>query len=146
MMMMKYSRAASTGFIKDFQDFVIKGNIFDLAIAIVIGIAFNNLIESFLKDVIIPAILTPLLQASGARDLESWTLGTVKLGLFCSNAISFTTIAFVVFLMIRAMAAFKRREQRLDAADSQECPYCLSTIPIAAIKCAHCTSDLPSVI
>ena len=145
-MMMKYSRPASAGFVRDFQDFVVKGNIFDLAIAIVIGIAFNNLIESFLKDVAIPGIFTPLFQASGVRDLESLTVGTVKLGLFCSNAISFVVIAFVVFLMIRAMAALKRREQRLDAADSQECPYCLSTIPIAAIKCAHCTSDLPSIL
>ena len=105
--MMKYSRPASAGFVRDFQDFVIKGNIFDLAIAIVIGIAFNNLIESFLKDVIVPAILTLLFQASGAKELESWTVGSIKLGLFLSNAISFVVIAFVVFLMIRAMAAFK---------------------------------------
>jgi large conductance mechanosensitive channel len=142
-MTMRSSRSAATGFIKDFQDFVIKGNIFDLAVALVMGGAFGKVIESLIKDVITPAILEPVIKASGAKDLEGWMVGAAKLGLFLSNIITFVVIAFVIFSMIQAMAKFKRKEEKLDAADSKECPYCLSTIPIAASKCGHCTSDLP---
>lgn len=142
-MTIRSSRTAATGFIKDFQDFVIKGNIFDLAVAVVMGTAFGKIVDSLIKDVITPAILEPAIKASGAKDLEGWTVGAAKLGLFLSNIISFIVIAFVIFLMIRAMAKFKRKEEKLDIADTKECPYCLSTIPISASKCAHCTSDLP---
>ncbi|WP_373544979.1 large conductance mechanosensitive channel protein MscL [Chamaesiphon sp.] len=137
------SRAAATGFIRDFQDFVIKGNIFDLAIAVVMGGAFGKVVDSLVKDVITPAILEPSIKASGAKDLEGWVVGAAKLGLFLSNIISFVVIAFVIFLMVRAMAKFKRKEEKIEASDTKECPYCLSTIPIAASKCSHCTSDLP---
>jgi large conductance mechanosensitive channel len=140
---MRHSRTAATGFVKDFQDFVIKGNIFDLAIAVVMGGAFGKVVESLIKDVITPAILEPVIKASGAKDLEGWMVGAAKLGLFLSNIITFVVIALVIFLMVRAMASFKRKEEKLDAADTKECPYCLSTIPIAASKCGHCTSDLP---
>jgi large conductance mechanosensitive channel len=142
-MTMRSSRSAATGFVKDFQDFVIKGNIFDLAIAVVMGGAFGKVVESLIKDVITPAILEPVIKASGAKDLEGWMVGAAKLGLFLSNIITFVVIAFVIFSMVQAMAKFKRKEEKLDAADSKECPYCLSTIPIAASKCGHCTSDLP---
>ncbi len=140
---MRASRTAATGFIKDFQDFVIKGNIFDLAVAVVMGGAFGKIIESFIKDVITPAILEPAIKASGAKDLEGWVVGAAKIGLFISNVINFLVIALVIFLMIRAMAKFKRKEEKLDAADTKDCPYCLSVIPISASKCAHCTSELP---
>jgi large conductance mechanosensitive channel len=142
-MTMRSSRSAATGFVKDFQDFVIKGNIFDLAVALVMGGAFGKVIESLIKDVVTPAILEPVIKASGAKDLEGWMVGAAKLGLFLSNVITFVVIAFVIFSMIQAMAKFKRKEEKLDAADTKECPYCLTTIPIAASKCGHCTSDLP---
>jgi large conductance mechanosensitive channel len=142
-MTMRSSRNAATGFIKDFQDFVIKGNIFDLAIAVVMGGAFGKVVESLIKDVITPAILEPVIKASGAKDLEGWMVGGAKLGLFLSNIITFLVVALVIFLMVRAMAKFKRKEEKMDAADTKECPYCLTTIPIAASKCSHCTSDLP---
>jgi large conductance mechanosensitive channel len=142
-MTMKTSRTAATGFIKDFQDFVIKGNIFDLAIAVIMGAAFGKVVESLIKDVITPAILEPTIKASGAKDLETWMVGGAKLGLFISNIITFVVIALVIFLMVRAMAKFKRKEEKIEAADTKDCPYCLSVIPIAASKCSHCTSELP---
>jgi large conductance mechanosensitive channel len=142
-MTMRPSRTAATGFLKDFQDFVIKGNIFDLAIAVIMGGAFGKVVDSLIKDVITPAILEPTIKASGAKDLESWVVSAATLGLFISNIITFIVIAFVIFLMVRAMAKFKRKEEKLEAADTKECPYCLSTIPIAASKCSHCTSELP---
>jgi large conductance mechanosensitive channel len=142
-MTIRSSRNAATGFIKDFQDFVIKGNIFDLAVAVIMGGAFGKVIDSLIKDVITPAILEPTIKASGAKDLESWVVGAAKLGLFISNIITFIVISFVIFLMVRAMAKFKRKEEKIEAADTKDCPYCLSVIPIAATKCAHCTSELP---
>ncbi|AFY96029.1 large conductance mechanosensitive channel protein MscL [Chamaesiphon minutus] len=142
-MTIRSSRSAATGFIKDFQDFVIKGNIFDLAIAVIMGGAFGKVIDSLIKDVITPAILEPTIKASGAKDLESWVVGAAKLGLFISNIITFIVISFVIFLMVRAMAKFKRKEEKIEAADTKDCPYCLSVIPIAASKCSHCTSELP---
>lgn len=143
-MTIRSSRNAATGFIKDFQDFVIKGNIFDLAIAVIIGGAFGKVVDSLIKDIITPGILSPVLTASGVKKLEDWPADSaVKLGLFLSNIITFVVIAFVIFLMVRAMAKFKRKEEKLEAADTKECPYCLSTIPIAATKCSHCTSELP---
>lgn len=144
---MRPSRTAATGFLRDFQDFVIKGNIFDLAIAVIIGGAFGKVVDSLIKDVITPGILSPVIKASGAQNLESWpTDSPIKLGLFLSNIITFVVIAFVIFLMVRAMAKFKRKEEKLDAADTKECQYCLSTIPIAASKCSYCTSELPPVM
>ena len=128
---------------RDFQDFVLKGKILDMIIAIVAGISFNKIVESLIKDIILPTIFTPIVRNIGAKDLESLTIGTTKLGAFTVNAISFLTTALLLFWMIRTIATFRRKEQRLDAADSQECPYCLSIVPIGAIKCGHCTSDLP---
>jgi large conductance mechanosensitive channel len=143
-MTMRPSRTAATGFLRDFQDFVIKGNIFDLAIAVIIGGAFGKVVDSLIKDVITPGILSPVIKASGAQNLESWpTDSPIKLGLFLSNIITFVVIAFVIFLMVRAMAKFKRKEEKIEASDTKECPYCLSTIPIAASKCGYCTSDIP---
>ena len=107
------------------------------------GGAFGKVIDSLVKDVITPAILAPSIEASGAKDLEGWIVGAAKLGLFLSNIISFVVIAFVIFLMVRAMAKFKRKEEKIEASDTKECSYCLSTIPIAASRCSHCTSDLP---
>jgi large conductance mechanosensitive channel len=143
---MGYSRTSATGFIRDFQDFVIKGNIFDLAIAVIIGGAFGKVVDSLIKDIITPAILNPIIQASGAKNLEEWAPGGVKLGLFLANFISFLVISLIIFLMVRAMAKFKRKEEKIETADTRECPYCLSTIPLAATKCAHCTSDLPPMM
>ena len=143
---MRNSRSAATGFVKDFQDFVIKGNIFDLAVAVIMGGAFGKVVESLIKDVITPGILAPILLKTGAKDLESFMVGPAKLGLFLSSIITFIVVAFVIFLMVRAMASFKRKEEKLDAADTKDCPYCLSVIPLSASRCGHCTSDLPPVM
>jgi large conductance mechanosensitive channel len=143
---MRYSRNHAPGFIRDFQDFVIKGNIFDLAIAVIMGGAFGKVIDSLITDIITPALLNPTIRASGAKNLEEWSPGGVRLGLFLANTISFLVISLVIFFMVRSMARFKRKEEKIETADTQECPYCLSNIPLAATKCAHCTSDLPPTI
>jgi large conductance mechanosensitive channel len=140
---MRQNNSMATGFVKDFQDFVIKGNIFDLAIGVIMGTAFAKVVDSLIKDIIVPLILAPALQVSGAKDLESWTVNSAKIGLFLSNIISFILIALIIFLMVRAMAKFKRKEQKVEAADTRECPHCLSTIALAATRCPYCTSEVP---
>jgi large conductance mechanosensitive channel len=154
-MTMRISRSASTGFAKDFQDFVIKGNIFDLAVGVVIGGAFGKIVTSFVESILMPLVsvlipggswretkivlgLIPDPQHTGAQ-IEN----AILVGQFLGGVLDFSIIALVIFLMIRALAKVKRKEQRLDAVDSKECVYCLSIIPIEASKCAHCTSDLP---
>ncbi len=131
---------------RSFQDFVLKGKILDLTISIVAGISVNKIIESLIIDIILPTIFTPIFRSIGAKDLESLMIGTTRFGAFCANIISFAMTALILFLIIKAIASFRRKEQRLDAADSQECPYCLSIVPISAVKCGHCTSDLPPAI
>jgi large conductance mechanosensitive channel len=157
-MAMRSSRSATTGFIKDFQDFVIKGNIFDLAVGVIIGGAFGKIVTSFVESIIMP--LVSVLIPSGSWREARLVLGKIPdpnkageqienailIGQFLGGVLDFIIIGLVIFLMIRAFAKLKRKEERLDAADSKECGYCLSTIPIDATKCSYCTSDLPMAI
>jgi large conductance mechanosensitive channel len=152
---MRASRTAATGFIKDFQDFVVKGNIFDLAVGVIIGAAFGKVVSSFVESIIMP-IVSVFIPGGSWRDAKI-VLGTIAdpknpgksienavlVGQFLGGLLDFVIIAFVIFLMIRALAKFKRKEEKLEAADTKDCPYCLSVIPISATKCAHCTSELP---
>ncbi|MDP1725607.1 MAG: large conductance mechanosensitive channel protein MscL [Bacteroidota bacterium] len=100
------------GFIKEFRDFAIKGNVIDLAIGVVIGSAFGKIIGSLVEDIITPAVLTPALKAAHLTNLADLTIpGTaVKYGNFLSTCISFTIVAFVLFLVIKAINAAKKKE------------------------------------
>jgi large conductance mechanosensitive channel len=154
-MTMRTSRTAATGFIKDFQDFVMKGNIFDLAVGVIIGAAFGKIVTSFVESIIMP-IVSVFIPGGSWRDAKI-VLGTIAdpknpgkqienailVGQFLGGLLDFVIIAFVIFLMIRALAKVKRKEEKIEAADTKDCPYCLSVIPIAATKCSHCTSELP---
>jgi large conductance mechanosensitive channel len=154
-MTMRTSRTAATGFIKDFQDFVMKGNIFDLAVGVIIGAAFGKIVTSFVESIIMP-IVSVFIPGGTWRDAKI-VLGTIAdpknpgkqienailVGQFLGGLLDFVIIAFVIFLMIRALAKVKRKEEKIEAADTKDCPYCLSVIPIAATKCSHCTSELP---
>jgi large conductance mechanosensitive channel len=157
-MTMRPSRTAATGFAKDFQDFVMKGNIFDLAVGVIIGGAFGKIVSSFVESIIMPFV--SLFIPGGSWREAKIVLGMIPdpknagkqienailVGQFLGGLLDFIIIAFVIFLMVRALAKLKRKEEKMDAADTKECPYCLSTIPIAASKCGHCTSDLPPVM
>jgi large conductance mechanosensitive channel len=115
-------RRAATGFIKDFQDFILRGNVVDLAVAVVIGGAFGKIITSLIEDVITPAILNPALKAANVDDLSKLQLNSIKYGSFLAAIINFIVIAFVIFVMIRALEKFKRQEEAEAAAapDNQE--------------------------
>lgn len=98
------------GMFKEFKDFVMKGNIVDLAVAVVIGAAFGAIISSLVDDVITPLLLAPALKAAHAEDLDKLAWGAVKYGKFLAAVIKFVVIAFVLFMLIKAMnSAMKKK-------------------------------------
>ena len=97
------------GFIKDFRDFTIRGNVIDLAIAVVIGAAFAAIISSLVDDVITPLLLTPALSAVGASEIGQLKWGAVKYGSFLAALIKFIVVAFVLFSLVRGMTRLKKK-------------------------------------
>jgi large conductance mechanosensitive channel len=98
--------------LKEFKQFVLRGNVIDLAVGVIVGAAFNKIVSSFIEDVITPLLLKPALDAAGITELSKLTVfGTVKYGNFLSAIISFLIVAFVLFLIVKAANAAKRREE-----------------------------------
>jgi large conductance mechanosensitive channel len=138
----------------EFKAFIMRGNVIDLAIGVVIGAAFGKIVTSFVEDMLMPPIGLALgkvdfsnlfINLSG-KDYPSVAAAkqagaaTLNYGIFFNNILNFLIIAFVIFLLIKQI---NRMQQPAPAAAStKECPHCLSTIPLNATKCAHCTSDL----
>jgi large conductance mechanosensitive channel len=107
------------GFIKEFKDFAMKGNIVDLAVAVIIGAAFGAIISSLVDDIITPLLLTPALKAAGAADIAQLTWGAVKYGVFLAAVIKFIVIALVLFILIKAMnSTMKKKEAAAPAEPS----------------------------
>jgi large conductance mechanosensitive channel len=107
---------AKSSFISDFKDFIVKGNVVDLAVAVILGGAFGKIVESFVKDVITPAILAPALKAANVSDIEKFVVGdNVKIGLFLAAVINFLVISFVIFLVVRAYEKAKKKFARQEA-------------------------------
>ncbi|HRP55167.1 large conductance mechanosensitive channel protein MscL [Agriterribacter sp.] len=106
------------GFIKDFKDFALKGNVVDLAVAVIIGGAFGAIVSSLVDDVITPLLLTPALKAANAENLDQLTWGAVKYGKFLSAIIKFVIIAFILFIIIRAMKSLQKKEAATPAGPS----------------------------
>ncbi len=106
------------GFIKEFKEFAVKGNVVDLAIAVVIGGAFGKIVTSLVDDIITPAILKPALDAANLKNLAELTIpGTaIKYGNFLSQIISFIIVAFALFIMVRAINKMKKNEVEAPAA------------------------------
>ena len=97
--------------LKEFKDFVMKGNIVDLAVAVVIGAAFGAIVSSLVDDVVTPLLLAPALKAAHAEDLDKLVWGAVKYGKFLAAVIKFVVIAFVLFMLLKAMnSAVKKKE------------------------------------
>lgn len=127
--------------IKEFRDFIQKGNVLDMAIGVVIGAAFKAIVDSLVED-----LLTPLLSAFTAGvDFKDWvvSVGNINfaLGNFINNIISFLIIAFVMFLIVKAFNKFKKKEE-VAAPNTKTCPHCMESVNIEATKCPHCTSVL----
>lgn len=144
---------------KEFKEFAIKGNAVDMAVGIIIGAAFGAIVKSLVDDVIMPPIGL-LLGNVDFKDLflvlrEGTTVGpylslaqakaaaavTLNYGIFINVAISFLIVTFAVFLLVKAINKLKKEEKEAEPK-SKDCPYCLSSIPIKATRCAHCTSEV----
>lgn len=130
-----------------FRKFLMRGNIIDLAVAVVIGVAFNTLIQSLVKDMIGPLITAII---GGRVDFSNLTFGigssTFHYGTVINAAISFLIIAAVVYWFIVAPTArLTALANRNKAATDRQCPECTSTIPIAAKRCMYCTAEVPPV-
>ncbi|MBE9140648.1 large conductance mechanosensitive channel protein MscL [Nodosilinea sp. LEGE 07088] len=106
---------------RDFQEFLMRGNVVDLAVAVIIGGAFGAVVTSFIEDLLTPIILSPALKAAGAEDIASLSVNGIKYGLFLSAIINFIVISFVLFLVIRAFEKAKRHKD-VEVADEPADP------------------------
>jgi len=153
------------GFLEEFKTFALRGNVIDLAIGVVIGTAFGKIVDSFVKDILMPPFsiligkadftnlywilkdapnsLAPYASLEAAKAAGAITL---NYGLFINALISFTIIVFSIFLAIKLLNKLKdvavKKEEAQIVEVTKKCPYCMSTIDINATKCAFCTSDL----
>jgi large conductance mechanosensitive channel len=108
------------GMLKEFKDFATKGNVVELAVAVIIGGAFGKIINSLVEDIITPLLLKPALEAAGASNIETWSPGGILLGKFIAAILSFIVIAFVLFLIIKAMNKVVKKEAAVPAPPSEE--------------------------
>lgn len=143
---------------KEFKEFVMRGNVVDLAIGIVIGAAFGKIVTSFVGDILMPPIGLLLgkvdfsnlfINLSSAhydnlKAAKEAGAATINYGLFLQTAIDFVIVAFAIFLVVRAVNRLSRKKEAAPAT-TKDCEFCLSSIPINATRCAHCTSDLKTL-
>ena len=127
--------------LKEFRDFALRGNVMDLAMAVIIGGAFGKIIASLVNDVLFPLIGLVLGKINLAEKAFSVGAAVIKYGMFIQSIIDFTVVAFVIFLILRTMNRMKKAAPA-GAPTTRECPYCASTISIQARRCPHCTSQL----
>ena len=127
--------------LKEFREFAMRGNVMDLAVAVIIGGAFGKIITSLVDDVLMPLI--GLLLGGINFSEQAFTVGAavVKWGAFVQSIIDFLIVAFVIFMLVRTMNRFKK-EEPAPAPTTKECPHCFTTIPLNATRCPNCTSQL----
>ncbi len=127
--------------LKEFKEFAMRGNVLDLAVAVIIGGAFGKIIASLVNDVLMP-LIGLVLGGINFTDL-SFTVGAavVKWGAFVQSILDFVIVAFVIFMIVRAMNRMQKPAP-VAAPTTKECPYCFSAIPLKATRCPNCTSEL----
>ncbi len=142
--------------LKEFKEFAVRGNALDLAVAVIIGAAFGTIVTSLVNDMLMPPIglllghmdFKDLFVALNGQTYASLAAAkaagapVIAYGQFLNTIINFLIVAFAVFLLVRQLNRFKKPAAAPAAPATKECPYCLSVIPAAAIRCAHCTSEL----
>jgi len=147
--------------LKEFKEFAMRGNVVDMAVGIIIGAAFGTIIAALVSEVLMPPIglllgnvdfsnlfivlkegktTGPYATVAAAKAAGAVTL---NYGMFVNTVVNFLIVAFAIFFLIRGMNSLKKKEAAPAAAPAtKECPHCLSTIPIKATRCGHCTSEL----
>jgi large conductance mechanosensitive channel len=132
---------------QEFRNFAFKGNMIDLAVAVVIGTAFGKVVESLVKHIIMP-ILSYVIPNQGGY--QAWHIGRLQIGTFLSEILNFLIIALAVFIVIVKMIGYLMKRAAPPPAPAEpvtkDCPFCLMAIPIKAGKCGHCTSELPTTL
>jgi large conductance mechanosensitive channel len=148
--------------LQDFKAFIMRGNVIDMAVGIIVGVAFGLVVNSLVKDVIMPPIglalgnvdftnlfvvlkegaTTPGPYASLAAAQQAGAV-TINYGTFINTIVNLLIIAAAVFfLIVRPIARLQARTKKAEAPTTKECPYCITAIPIKATRCPHCTSEL----
>jgi large conductance mechanosensitive channel len=140
--------------LKEFKEFAMRGSLLDLAIGIVLGAAFGRIITSFVNDILMPPIGLLL----GGLDFASLFISlrggpypsvaaakaagapTINYGIFFNTVIDFVIVAFVLFLVVRQVNRMRREPEA--TSTTKPCPYCVSTIPLGAVRCPYCTSEI----
>jgi large conductance mechanosensitive channel len=137
--------------LKEFKEFIMRGNVLDMAVGIIIGVAFGKIITSFVGDVLMP----PLGLLMGNVDFSALGVtlraaeGTapavmIGYGKFINTVVDFLIVAFAIFMLLRQVNRFTKKPAPAAAPTTRACPECLSDIPIKARRCAHCTSAVPA--
>ncbi|MBX4198387.1 large conductance mechanosensitive channel protein MscL [Candidatus Parcubacteria bacterium] len=145
-------------FLREFKEFAVRGNVVDLAVGLIIGSAFTTIVNSLVKDIIMPPLGLVLkrvdfsnlfidLSGNGYQTLtEAQAAGvpTINYGLFINNVITFLITAFVIYLLIHWINKIRRKQARGEekSPETKQCPYCFSTIALKATRCPQCTSEL----
>ena len=142
---------------REFKEFIARGNVFDLAVAVVIGAAFSKIVDSFVKDIIMP----PIGLATGGVDFSNLYVNlsgqtypslaaaqeagaaTINYGIFLNTMIEFLIVAFAVFLLVKQINRLKKPAPAV-VPETRDCPFCVSKIPIKATRCPFCTSQVQS--
>ena len=154
----KVAKEKSKKFIEEFKEFALKGNVMDMAVGVIIGAAFGNIVTALTKDFINPLINSiggteiagqlrlPWVDYTGL-DAEAATALSLNWGDFVTSVINFLIMALCIFFMVKAVNKLmsigkKKGEPEKEAPTTKKCPYCISVIPIQATRCPHCTSEL----
>ncbi len=141
--------------LKEFKEFALRGNVLDMAIGVVLGVAFGKIVTSFVEDILMPPLglvigkvdFASLFVSLTGRHFDSVAAAkaagapTLNYGIFVNNVLNFVIVAFVIFLLVRQVNRFKR--QPAAAPTTRECPYCCASIPLKATRCGSCTSEVP---
>ncbi|WCN39307.1 large conductance mechanosensitive channel protein MscL [Aneurinibacillus uraniidurans] len=149
-------------FVEEFRKFISKGNIIDLAVGVALGTAFNKIVTSLVEDILMP----PIGKVLGGVDFSALYINlsgtnyaslnaaknagaaTINYGVFLNNVLHFFIIALTLFIVVRVysrIGVLRKQEEAVQAPKKKECPYCLSDIPVAAVRCSACTSHLEPV-
>ncbi len=126
--------------LNEFKAFINRGNVLDLAVAVILGAAFGAVVNSFVNDILMQIIAAIFGQPNFASLSFNLGNGVIKYGSFLNAIINFLIVAFAIFLVIRAYN--QMRKPTPAGTINKECPYCLSTIPLGATRCPNCTSEL----
>lgn len=144
--------------LKEFKEFIMRGNVLDLAVGIIIGAAFGKIVTSFVNDIIMPPIGLLLGKVDFSSlfinlssqhyatlaEAKAANAATINYGLFINTVLDFLIVALAVFFVIKQANRFKRQEVA-PAPTTKECPYCFMSVPLKATRCPHCTAEINGI-